>query len=139
MELITSSSPSAFRSSQLVLTRIHTNQTMPLASGSEKPYLPEEEQYLIELKNNHYSWPCIEELFRRFAKPDRQRTRSALENKWRQLKAQKNSLPSPRRNPSPPSLEEVEQKAIATTSGEQVPVFLKLPCCGHLNSQNGAD
>jgi hypothetical protein len=100
---------------------------MPLASGSGKPYLPEEEQYLIELKNNHYSWPCIEELFRRFAEPDRQRTRSALEKKWRQLKAQMNSLPSLRKNPSPPSLEEVARKAIATASGEQGSSFPGTP------------
>ncbi|OJZ80190.1 hypothetical protein ASPFODRAFT_53828 [Aspergillus luchuensis CBS 106.47] len=55
------------------------------ASGHNKQYYPEEELLLIQLKQSGMSWYQIEDAYNRVVQQDRQRTASALENKWRQL------------------------------------------------------
>ncbi|OJJ66303.1 hypothetical protein ASPBRDRAFT_48959 [Aspergillus brasiliensis CBS 101740] len=56
-----------------------------LASGHNKQYYPEEEFLLIQLKQSGMSWYQIEDSYNRVVPQDRQRTATALENKWRQL------------------------------------------------------
>ncbi|KAJ6024785.1 hypothetical protein N7540_005582 [Penicillium herquei] len=59
----------------------------PHASGHNKQYFPEEEELLIALKQlGDLSWPAIAGRFNASVAYDRQRTASALENKWRQLR-----------------------------------------------------
>ncbi|KAE8159250.1 hypothetical protein BDV40DRAFT_273761 [Aspergillus tamarii] len=55
------------------------------ASGHNKNYYPEEEQLLIHFKQSGLSWIQVEDIYNRTVSRDRQRTASALENKWRQL------------------------------------------------------
>jgi hypothetical protein len=54
-------------------------------SGHSKQYRPEEEELIITLKSSGLSWREIEAEYNRQVANDRQRTMSALENKWRQL------------------------------------------------------
>ncbi|KAL4782943.1 hypothetical protein BJX76DRAFT_331347 [Aspergillus varians] len=56
-----------------------------LCSGHNKPYNPNEVQLLIALKSSGMPWRLIELEYNRQVPADRQRTASALENKWRQL------------------------------------------------------
>ncbi|KAL4929401.1 uncharacterized protein BDV17DRAFT_261762 [Aspergillus undulatus] len=57
------------------------------SSGHNKSYNSDEEQLLITLKFSGFSWRVIEAEYNRRVPVDRQRTASALENKWRQLSA----------------------------------------------------
>ncbi|KAL6230749.1 hypothetical protein BDW75DRAFT_221824 [Aspergillus navahoensis] len=55
------------------------------SSGHNKAYTPGEEKLLITLKCSGFPWRIIELEYNRRVPADRQRTASALENKWRQL------------------------------------------------------
>jgi hypothetical protein len=55
------------------------------APGHNKQYTDEEEQLLTVLKLSGLSWREIETEYNKSVTADRQRTASALENKWRQL------------------------------------------------------
>ncbi|PKX91419.1 uncharacterized protein P174DRAFT_452741 [Aspergillus novofumigatus IBT 16806] len=61
------------------------DESSSVASGHNKTYYPSEEQLLIELKSSGLSWKEIEIEYNKNVQEDRQRTASALENKWRQL------------------------------------------------------
>lgn len=56
------------------------------ASGHNKPYDDTEEQLLVTLKGMGLSWHQIAIEFNSRVATDRQRSASALENKWRQLR-----------------------------------------------------
>lgn len=64
---------------------MNLDESSSVASGHNKTYYESEERLLIELKSSGLSWREIELEFNKNVQSDRQRTASALENKWRQL------------------------------------------------------
>lgn len=56
------------------------------ASGHNQQYTETEERILVYFKMQGLSWPEIVNEFNKRVDLDRQRTKSALEAKWRQLK-----------------------------------------------------
>lgn len=58
----------------------------PQAPGNNKLYMEAEIQVLIYFKLQRFSWSEIATEYNKRVDLDRQRTKAALESKWRQLK-----------------------------------------------------